>query len=279
MNGNVIAAEELRISPFDHGFLYGLGFFETFRTYKGKVLFLSEHYRRLCEALNLYRISMPYTLQDIEQAIMTLTHEAGGKDGYFRLNVSAGVHDIGLQPTKYDTPTVILFRKELVERRRGEPKIARWLNVPRNTPEQAIRMKSHHYGNNVLGRFEMPSLANEEGFFVTENGFVSEGITSNIFWVTNDIVYTSSIETGILPGITREWLLRIAGQLGYHIVEGVFKPRELREATECFITNSVQEIVPISMIESDRYLGEDGPVYNRFHQAYMEEILTLTKEK
>lgn len=278
MNGDMVLAEHLKISPFDHGFLYGLGFFETFRTYQGKVLFLSEHYKRLCDALNVYRIEMPYTIDDIDRVIASLTELAEGRDGYFRLNVSAGVHDIGLQPTSYSKPNVIVFRKEVPERRRGEAKKARWLTIPRNTPEQTIRVKSHHYGNNVLGRFEMPSLAHEEGFFLTSNGFVSEGITSNIFWVKDDILYTPSEETGILPGITRQWVITIANHLGYHVQQGLFKARELREASECFITNSVQELVPISYIEEDRYLGEDGSVYNRLHQAYIEEILSLLKE-
>ncbi|WP_249686102.1 aminotransferase class IV, partial [Bacillus velezensis] len=69
-----------------------------------------------------------------------------------------------------------------------------------NTPEQGLRVKSHHYGNNVLGRFEMLSLPQQEGFFLTEQGYAAEGLTSNVFWVNNDILYTPSLETGILPG-------------------------------------------------------------------------------
>jgi len=278
MNGQFMQAEELKLSPFDHGFLYGLGFFETFRTYQGKVLFLGEHYKRLCDALNLYRIEMPYSLADIEQIVLELTEKADGKDGYYRLNVSAGEHDIGLQPTSYEKPNVIIFQKELPQRERGVAKHARWLNTARNTPEQTVRMKSHHFGNNVLGRFEMASLANEEGIFLTSQGYVSEGITSNVFWVKGDILYTPSVEAGILPGITREWVIRIANRLGYHVKQELFKPKEMREASECFVTNSVQELVPISYIETERYLGEAGPVYNRFHQAYVEEILSMLKE-
>ncbi len=60
-------------------------------------------------------------------------------------------------------------------------KIAQWLETRRNTPECGIRVKSHHYGNNILGRFEMPSLADQEGFFLTDAGYVAEGVTSNIF--------------------------------------------------------------------------------------------------
>lgn len=277
MNGSFLPAEELRISPFDHGFLYGLGFFETFRTYQGSVPFFSEHYKRLCDALNLYRIEMPYTLVELEAIVIELTEKANGEDGYFRLNVSAGAHDIGLQPTNYKDPTVIVFRKALPLRKRGQAKVAKWLETSRNMPEQAVRMKSHHYGNNVLGRFEVQSLAEEEGFFLTSRGLIAEGVTSNIFFVKDDILYTPSIETGILPGITREWVIRIAEHLGFRVEEGLFKPREMREASECFITNSIQELVPIAHIESNRYLGEDGPVYNRFHQAYIEEILSKLK--
>ena len=276
MNGSYLPAEELKISPFDHGFLYGLGFFETFRTYKGKVLFLGEHYNRLCKALNCYRIEMPYSLKELEAVVSELTVQAK-EDGYFRLNVSAGVHDLGLQPTAYKEPTVIIFRKELPKRRRGEGKSARWLDTPRNIPEQQVRMKSHHYGNNVLGRFEVPSLVNEEGFFVTPRGYIAEGVTSNIFWVKDDILYTPSIDTGILPGITREWVIQIANRLGYRIEQGLYKPIEIKRASECFVTNSVQELVPITNIGLQTYLGEDGPVYNRLHQAYIEEILSLVK--
>ena len=277
MNGRYIPAEELRISPFDHGFLYGLGFFETFRTYKGKVPFLTEHYNRLCAALTRYNIDMPYSIDQLARVMYQLSKEADGKDGYFRLNVTAGEHDIGLQSSSYEKPNVIIFRKALPARKRGETKIAKWLNIPRNSPEQEVRMKSHHYGNNVLGRFEMNSLVTEEGFFLTSRGFVAEGITSNIFWVTDGVLYTPSIETGILPGITRECVIQLARQLDIRVEQGFFTPRDLRDAFECFVTNSVQELVPISQIGTDRYLGSEGPVYNRLHQAYVEEILSRLK--
>ena len=103
MNGEYIEASELKISPFDHGFLYGFGFFETFRTYEGEPVFIIEHFNRLCEGLKEYRIAMPYTVNEISDAIRLL-NETDGEDGYFRINVSAGAHDIGLAPTEYTQP-------------------------------------------------------------------------------------------------------------------------------------------------------------------------------
>lgn len=272
MNGRYVAASDLRISPFDHGFLYGLGFFETFRTYEGKVLFFEEHMERLLAALKQYHIHMSYTVDELRAVIRQLNELAGGQDGYFRLNVSAGEHGIGLQPTEYTKPNVIMFRKELHAVMRGQEKKARWLETPRNSPERGIRVKSHHYGNNVLGRFEMPSLATQEGFFLTEAGYVAEGVTSTIFWVKNDILYTPSLETGILPGITREWVIQKAKQMGVQVKVGLFTRSDVEQASECFITNSVQELVPIGRLEDIKLLGNKGPVYTRLHEAYIEEI-------
>ncbi|MGE7093914.1 aminodeoxychorismate lyase [Lysinibacillus sp. NPDC048646] len=272
MNGNYIAAEDLRISPFDHGFLYGLGFFETFRTYNGKVLCWEAHIERLQAALAQYRIYMSCTEDDLLAVIEQLNVQAGGQDGYFRINVSAGDHGIGLQPTKYMEPNVIVFRKELLDTPRGKEKSAQWLVTRRNTPERGIRVKSHHYGNNVLGRFEMPSLAEQEGFFLTEAGYVAEGVTSNIFWVKNDILYTPSLETGILPGITRAWVIERARSLGIEVQLGLFTKEDTEQSSECFITNSVQELVPIRALENVQLLGNKGPIYIRLHEAFVKEM-------
>ena len=113
MNGEYVEHNELKISPFDHGFLYGLGFFETFRTYNGKPLFIKEHLTRLQEALSAFNISFPYTAEQLVEVIEALNTADDGTDGYFRLNVSAGEHEIGLAPTRYENPNVILFRKPL----------------------------------------------------------------------------------------------------------------------------------------------------------------------
>ena len=87
MNGDYLAAQDLRVSPFDHGFLYGLGFFETFRTYKGQVFCWEEHMERLQIALSQYRIHMPYTEEDLLNVVQRLNEQDDGQDGYFRINV------------------------------------------------------------------------------------------------------------------------------------------------------------------------------------------------
>lgn len=275
MNGVYQKCNELQISPFDHGFLYGVGFFETFRTYDGRVLQFEAHMRRLGEALAEFRIDFPYTADEVLTVIRELDARAGGQDGYFRINVSAGVHDIGLAPSQYRTPNVIVFRKALAAVARGTEKHAVWLTTLRNQPESRLRHKSHNYLNNVRARLELPSLKEHEGLFVTEDGYVAEGITSNVFWIKDETLFTPSLETGILSGTTRSFVMELARKEGLCIMEGLYSKEDIESAEEVFITNAVQEIVPIAAIESISYAGATGVYYQRLHQLYVDAVNDL----
>lgn len=272
MNGEYLLADELKISPFDHGFLYGVGFFETFRTYEGHVFLFAKHLERLQAALDEYRITMPYTGEELLAVVQKLDEAAGGTDGYFRLNVSAGVHDIGLAPNAYTEPNVILFRKELAPVEGGTEKVGVWLTTPRNEPESAIRHKSHQFLNNVGGRLELPSLKELEGVFVTTEGYVAEGVTSNVFWVKKDCLYTPSIDTGILPGTTRAFVIEIAKSNGLTVCEGFYPKVEVEEADEVFVTNAIQELVPLQRLGDSVLQGAEGPVYQKLHALYQQAI-------
>lgn len=272
MNGAYMPADELKISPFDHGFLYGVGFFETFRTYDGHVFLFQSHMERLKRALDEYRIAMPYTDEEILAVVEKLDEAAGGTDGYFRLNVSAGVHDIGLAPTAYVTPNVILFRKELLKVEKGAGKDGVWLTTPRSEPESSVRHKSHHFLNNVGGRLELSSLKELEGIFLTNEGHVAEGITSNVFWIKDHCVYTPSVETGILPGTTRAFVIELAKSMGMTVKEGFYLKSEVELADEVFVTNAIQELVPLRSIAGASLPGSEGLVYQKLHGLYRQGI-------
>ncbi|MBQ0140073.1 MAG: aminodeoxychorismate lyase [Kurthia sp.] len=265
-DGEYIVQSELTISPFDHGYLYGIGFFETFRTYDGVPFLLDEHLLRLQNALDHYHMTMPYSKDELVEVITELTKRSDNRDGYFRLNVSGGNEGLGLQAKIYANPTVILFRKELSET--IAEKEAVWLETVRSTPEQSKRFKSHHYANNIQGRQEVESLKEIEGFFLNEAGYVAEGITSNIFWVKDGQLFTPAVSTGILNGITRQFVMKLAKELNLSVEEGEFLPSELQLAEECFITTSIQEIIPISKIGEVNYVGAKGKVYQDLHTQY-----------
>ncbi|MBP1996147.1 aminodeoxychorismate lyase [Paenibacillus eucommiae] len=251
VNGSIYEEQEAVVSVYDHGFLYGLGLFETFRTYGGEPFLLSEHLARLaegCEELGIeFQTSEPY----VRQLATRLLQENHLEDAYFRFSVSAGVDLLGLPATSYKNPTEIVYVKALPKRDesaylKGKP--LQLLKLRRNTPEGPYRLKSFHYMNNILAKRELQSYgwaAGAEGLMLTEQGFIAEGIVSNLFFIKNNSCCTPSLDTGILPGITRAFLLKLAEQSDFHSKQGLFTWEDLLAADEIFFVNSIQEIVPV----------------------------------
>jgi len=268
VNGAYVEASEAKISPYDHGYLYGLGVFETFRIYNGYPFLLDDHYERLMDALSVLQIEWKMTKDDVLRILQELLVRNGLEHAYVRFNVSAGIGEIGLQTGLYEEPSVIVFIKPLAVPGKAVEKEGVILNQKRNTPEGTFRLKSHHYLNNILGKREIGNVVNKEGIFLTEAGYVAEGIVSNLFFVKEGVLYTPSLETGILNGITRAFIIRIAEVLDVRVEEGLFTQKELLSADEVFVTNSIQEIVPLNQIEEVNFPGKEGKVTKSFMCVY-----------
>jgi 4-amino-4-deoxychorismate lyase len=251
LNGIVCEQTEAKVSVFDHGFLYGIGLFETFRTYTGTPFLLNEHLARLeggCQALAIdYNLNEPqirkyiYQLLEVNELI----------DGYFRLTVSAGEDELGLPLQPYIKPSVLLYVKALPQRDEQlytKGRALQLLRLRRNSPEGDVRLKSFHYMNNIMAKREMahyPWAIGAEGLFLNKADQIAEGIVSNIFFIKNGKCFTPSIETGILPGITRAYVMSLLRKLQIPIWEGFYNWEELLLADEIFVTNSIQEVVPV----------------------------------
>ncbi|TFD98367.1 aminodeoxychorismate lyase [Jeotgalibacillus salarius] len=264
LNGDIMEEAEARISPFDHGFLYGMGAFETFRTYNGFPFLIGDHLKRLQFAMDKMGIEADLTIDDLKLMVEQLRVANGGEDGYFRLNVSAGVRGIGLDPSPYKEPMIMLLQKALPKP--PAERHAQWLKLRRNTPETDVRLKSHHYFNNLAARKEVTD-AKTEGIFLTEDGVISEGLASNVYWVKDGTLYTPDASTGMLEGITKKMVLALAQAEGIPVKEGRFKREDAEGASEWFLSNSIQEIVPISLFEGQSF-PIDGPVCSILKYLY-----------
>nr|WP_232058014.1 aminodeoxychorismate lyase [Cohnella abietis] len=243
------------ISVFDHGFLYGMGLFETFRTYNGKPWLLERHANRLMKGCESLGIVYTPDLPKMEQSVTELLRANGLADGYIRWSVTAGEGAIGLPSEAYDHPAEIVYAKELAaddpSTRKG--KALRLLQLPRSTPEGDARLKSFHYMNNINAKRELNSAGvrpGTEGLFLDHKGNVVEGIVSNVFWISDGVLYTPSAETGLLQGITREYVLELAAEMGIKTEQGLYAWDKLLYADEVFLTNSIQEIVPVTKVEN-----------------------------
>lgn len=253
MNGAVCAGDSAVISVYDHGFLYGMGVFETFRTYNGQPFLLKEHLERL--ALGCQELSIVYKPEQarVEALIRKLLEANGLEDAYFRLSISAGADILGLPGERYAQPAEILYVKPLpaLNTSWAEGRALQLLNTRRSTPEGELRLKSFHYMNSILGKRELaryPWSAGAEGLFLDDCGFVSEGTVSNIFFLQQGVLYTPAPETCILQGITREWVMGAASSAGMEVEEGFYSWEMLLEADEIFLTNSIQEVIPVTRL-------------------------------
>src|SRR5512136_1088098 len=109
INGKFIPSEEAAVSVFDHGFLYGDGVFEGIRAYGGKVFRLKEHVQRLYDSAQAILLCIPITQEEMSKAILETLRKNNLKDGYIRPIVTRGVGDLGLDPVKCSTATVLII--------------------------------------------------------------------------------------------------------------------------------------------------------------------------
>jgi 4-amino-4-deoxychorismate lyase len=282
LNGSICDEQEAVVSVYDHGFLYGIGLFETFRTYKGKAFLLEKHLERLRQGCAELWIELQLNVQQINMQVTALLAANELQEGYFRLSVSAGTDLLGLPDRPYAAPTVLLYVKPLPlqeEKLYINGKALQLLRLRRNSPEGGERLKSFHYMNNILAKRELsnyPWAAGAEGLFLNGAGFVAEGIVSNMFFIRDGVCHTPHLDTGILPGITRALVIDLAEQAGVTVETGLYNWEGLLAADEIFITNSIQEIVPITTlfnVEGKGYLiseGKTGPFTRRLRQMYRE---------
>lgn len=302
VNGVPTPAAEAVISVMDHGFMYGIGLFETFRTYGGRPFLPERHMERLregCEALGI-RLGLAFGASGtgrIREQIAELLQLNGLTEGYIRITVTAGEGPLGLPAGDYGEPATIIYVKPLPELpamlySAGKPL---WrLETRRNTPEGEVRFKSLHYMNNILAKRELTRLEREagdfaprnassgEGLLLTAESWLAEGIVSNLFFVQNGKLCTPDIGTGILPGITRAVVLELAAECGLEREEGYYAWDRLLEAEEVFVTNSIQEIVPVTELVSPGTpavkVGNEriGPVTQRLLDKYRQKARNFT---
>ena len=279
LNGKLIPRSQARLSPFDHGFLYGYGLFETMRSYGGSVFRLDRHLARLHHAAETLGIASKLATFDLEKACREVLRANNLVEARLRLTVSSGEGDIIPNPDTCHGITVFIVARKLVplppeSYERGYTAVlSSWR---RNSQSPLSRLKSTCYLENILARQEAVTAGADEALLLNEKGFVAEGSTTNIFTAGAGMLVTPSTESGALPGITREAVLELAQSMGIMPVVRQVEQGELLRADEAFLTNSILEIMPLTRLD-DKPIGSGGPgpLTQRLMSAYKEMV---TKE-
>jgi len=277
LNGRLIPRSKAKLSPFDHGFLYGYGLFETMRAYNGRIFRFDQHLARLrrsAQSLGLTHsiLNIAEGKQSLETACMATLEANKLESARLRLTVSAGEGDMMPDPGTCSSPTVLVTARNLIplppEKYESAFK-AGLSSLHRNSQSPLSRLKSTCYMENILARMAARATGCDEVILLNEQGYLAEGSTTNIFLVSNGKLITPSLESGVLPGITREAVLEIARASNIKTQERQVELKELIEAEEAFITNSILELMPLTWFEGKPIgTGKPGQLTRKLIAAY-----------
>jgi branched-chain amino acid aminotransferase len=282
LNGAFVSKEEAKVSVFDHGYLYGDGIYETLRAYDGMLFHLEGHLERLQHSADSIALRLPMPLEGIGQALYDTVTANQLRDAYVRIQVSRGPGEIGLDPALCSAPTTVIVAKQFhpyPEKLFAEGVPVAIVKTRRNHPLALDpSIKGTNFLNNILAKIEAIRANVYEAVMLNWEGHVAEGTVSNIFFVKDGVLFTPSLQTGILKGVTRTLVLDLARKEGIQTREGLIQPAELTAADECFITNTTVEIMPVTRIDDKPVgSGKPGPIFAQLLKAYKNEVQQCLK--
>ncbi len=277
-NGKFIAWDEAKIHVLSHVVSYGSSVFEGVRCYEtnaGPAIFrLRDHTRRLLDSAKIYRIDVPFSLEELHDAQVELVRVNGLQSCYIRPIVLRGYSDVGVLGIK--NPTEIFLACWAWGKYLGEEALAHgvdvcissWNRIAPNTLP-ALSKAGANYMNSQLIRMEAAVNGYSEGIALDQNGTISEGSGENIFVIRDGKVLTPPLSSSVLPGITRDSIVRITEMLGIPLVESVI-PRELLYiADEVFFTGTAAEVTPIRSVDRIQIgSGRRGPITERIQREF-----------
>jgi len=284
LHSGALIAREAVVGVFDRGYLYGDSLYEVVRTYNGVAFGMDEHLERLEKSAALCRmvLTQPLSLyrDEMNRAIAAFRQLAGQPrtEAYCRIIVTRGVGKIGFglncltSPSQYtiivqplDPPGPAQYEKgyryRVVDRLRNDPRAL------------DPAMKSGNYLNSLLAYLEATAEDFDDALLCNAHGHVTEGTTFNIFYVKRGIVCTSTLDIGILDGITRRITLQVAREMGIPVREVRYPKERLLKADEVFMTSTIKEVFPVTRVD-DRLIGDGkpGPITRKLSEAFRKEV-------
>lgn len=281
LNGSLISRSQARISPFDHGFLYGYGLFETMRALHGRIFRLEQHLARLRHSADIIGLGPKLAHLDLERICLETLKANSLEDASLRMAVSMGVGEPRPDPSTCGEATVFVvarrytpYPEETYER--GWRALAS--THRRDSGTLLSRLKSANFLTSVLARQEAKAAGYDEALLTNEKGFLVEGSTSNLFFVQGGVLFTPPEGSGILPGIARGAVLELASAQGLRVREKGLRVRELGTVDELFLTNVLVQVMPIVEVEGRPVgSGRPGKVTHALRASFMELVEQETR--
>jgi branched-chain amino acid aminotransferase len=279
-NGKLVPWEKATVHVLSHAIHYGSSIFEGVRAYetdRGVAIFrLRDHTRRLYDSAKIYRIGMPFTPEQMNEACRQVVAANGlARGAYIRPVVFRGYGEIGVAP-KNDPPTEVAVAAWEWGKYLGHESevqgvdvcVSSWNRVAPNTLPALAKAGGNYLSSQLIGA-EARRLGFAEGIALATDGTVSEGSGENLFLIKDGVILTPGLAHSVLHGITRDTVMRLARERGIEVRECAIPREMLYLADEAFFTGTAVEITPIRSV--DRLpvgSGQRGPITEALQSAF-----------
>ncbi|MDA4137083.1 MAG: branched-chain amino acid transaminase [Thaumarchaeota archaeon] len=280
-DGKFVNWDDAKIHVLTHALHYGYALFEGIRcnsTPEGPAIFrLNEHIDRLFDGARVYKMRLPYTKEQLIGACLDLVKENDLKECYVRPIVFSAQGEMGVNPLKNPVMGAIgcwewgAYLGEEGMEKGIRCTVSSWARIDsRILPPQA--KCSANYANSILAKTDALAAGYDEAILLTLEGYVAEGSGENIFRVKNGEVYTPTMESGILGGITRASVIQIARDNGIVVHEEDFTREGLFTADELFFSGTAANVTPIREVDGRSIGSGQFPVTKKIQQVYLDAI-------
>ena len=282
VNGRISDGNSAVVPVFDHGFLFGEGIYETLRTYNRRPFLLDRHFRRLRASAAAIDLGVPLTDPQFAARIdETVAAANGSTEWYVRLLVTRGVGALSYDPGGCPEPTIVIIVMPYTELQatlfaRGIAIVRS--SIIRNHPRALDpRIKSNNLLNNALAMQEALRKGAREALMRNHRGEISECAQSNFFLVRRGEALTPSLDSGLLEGVTRNFLFEVGRAVGVPVREAVLTDADLETADEMFITSTTRGVLPVTLLDGQPVgAGRPGPVTRTLAEGFRRQALELT---
>ena len=288
-NGKFIHWDEAQVHVASHVISYASCLFEGIRCYdtpNGPAIFrLQDHVNRLMNSCKIYRVDLPYSRQQLQQAMVELVRVNKVKHCYIRPVVFRGLGEVGVNPLKNPVEVYLLawqwgkYLGEEALKQGVDVCVSSWQRPAPNTLPTMAKAAAN-YMNAQLIKMEALTNGYVEGIALDTTGHVSEGSGENIFLVQGGKIFTPPLTSSVLPGITRDSILTLAPELGFPVVEQPVAREALYLADEIFFSGTAAEITPIRSV--DRIVigkGQPGPVTRKLQERFLSVVQGQAEDK
>jgi branched-chain amino acid aminotransferase len=289
MDGEFVEWKDANISVLSHVVHYGTSVFEGIRAYENEngvaVFRLKEHVQRLFDSAKIYKIDIPFTQEEVEEAILETLRVNDLGACYIRPIVFRGYGELGVNPL--GCPVNVVIAAWEWGSYLGEEGMANGVDIgvsswrkPAPDTFPALAKCGANYMNSQLAKLEAIDNGFDEAIMLDYEGHVSEGSGENIFLVENGKLFTPSMSSSNLKGITRDSVMTIARDLGYEVVEEVISRERLYSADEVFFTGTAAEVTPIRSIDHRQIgIGRRGPISEKLQTSFFDLVEAKVEDK